>query len=254
MCKGALARAALLLHFAAAALAAQDWSLHRQRAESLSRVAAAAQARLNAFDDSTLAAARRLDTVTSGPITLLAERTLVPYARVLAQQVNDSVRARVGVAVERARGYAQVVRRYRPYPWERGLDREKDIEISEIESIDTRGMRWNGHDSAAVFNVLREGVLRHIFAAQGELYRWLAYGYATDSVATMDWLNRRLELSSSPSITGLQCFNGNLRACAYHLYIDYPADPMHELYDARGRRRLAESRRSRTSPSRSARR
>ena len=53
-----------------------------------------------------------------------------------------------------------------------------------------------------------------------------------------DWASMRLVMVSSASHLGHACYSGDIRACRIFLGLDQVADPIHELYDASGRRRI----------------
>jgi hypothetical protein len=57
----------------------------------------------------------------------------------------------------------------------------------------------------------------------------------------MQWSLLRLDIVSSPSPFGKKCVLGDLRACRVFLGFDSVADPLHDWYDAAGRRRIVAS-------------
>lgn len=61
---------------------------------------------------------------------------------------------------------------------------------------------------------------------------------APDVDEKTDWASMRLVMVSSASHLGQACYSGDIRACRIFLGLDAVADPIHELYDASGRRRI----------------
>jgi len=232
-----LIAAAILVALAHRAGAQLPWST--SRIDSLRKAAAAANARLSAYDDSVRALNARMDSARIGPIRVYAEPQLIGLAAAAARQLHDSLAPRMPQSLNRLARYSYVMRVERFKRWQ---TEEPDSSIV-IDTYDRSGppvmnVRQR-FDTALVSTSMRIYAPSLVFRdASPSFSGWLSNQVSLDSLSRDDWRGLRLALVSSPAAVGRRCYEGDLRACALALGITAPRDTVREWFDATDRLRI----------------
>ena len=233
-----LAGLALVLAIPAACLPAQEVAGLQRHLDSLGRLAGAAQARLEAYDDSVKRAVIATDTIRVGALQYVVEPTLAQLVRDAARDADDSLRAVLGTAYPRVAGHTIVVHASVPEWWERVTANRVVLSVVRPSGEVWRGWRTR-QDLADVRETIITGALRSVFsAADPALFRWMGDVVPRDSVPDAEWIGQRVALVSLSAAVGPDCYQGRLEACKRILALVPTTDAVLQWHDAASRRRL----------------
>ncbi len=184
-------------------------------------------------EDSLAALALPSDTVRSGPLVLLADSSLIGFARQVAGPAAATLERRFGSAAD--------VLRSHPYLLS-GPDstsfRNGPISLSEVDSTgqarfvqsepgDLKAMIWAVTHRAAVTIGTQLGP---------DFRRWLGGAFPMDSATPGMWTGVRIDLVTSTSTLARACYAGADSACALALGVTGADDPVLRWLDVTGRR------------------
>jgi hypothetical protein len=203
------------------------------RIDSLRRAAAAANARLKAYDDSVRALNGRMDSARVGPLRIYAEPQLIALATAAARQLHDSLASRMPRSLNRLARYSYVMSVERFNRWQtQKLDSNIVIDTYDRSGPPMASVRQR-FDTALVSTSMRIYAPFLVFRdASPSFTAWMSNQVNLDSLSRDDWRGLRLALVSSPAVIGRHCYEGDLRACAMALGVTPPMDTIREWFDA----------------------
>ena len=221
---------------------ATELRLQRERVDSLTAHWMRAKARLDAFDDSVARSRTALDTVAVGHLRVLVAPDMRQRVEPGITAASAQVDSLLGSAATMLEGHVMVVRQYR--------NKTDTVAIAAVmkpghafpngREVD---LLWGPVNDTLVRAGLRLGAIRLVSSGMSAAFgEWLHGEINPDTVSTFAWTQARLDLVSSPSTVGRQCYNGDLQACRLMLGLVPVRDRATELFDAAGRRRFLELR------------
>jgi len=187
------------------------------------------------FDDSVTRSMGRYETLSIGVMRVLVEPGLRDLVEPATRRASARFASRVGALADRIATERFVVAPYYgSYEsgslsrlLQAGLDRPSTRNrMDQVVSRDTLALaQFFEHTATALVSATIDVSMRN----------WSGGALMPDTMTTIEWLRRRVELVSAPSSIVRQCYAGDVRACARMFGLEPVADPATEYYDAEDR-------------------
>jgi hypothetical protein len=223
----------------------QDLNRMGRQVESLGRAAAVAQQAILdyrkanpvtfGFQDSVL--------IAGGKVKVYFNPEFAEPARAGAAQADEQLR-HLGAALNRAGNFIfSVAADSAANPSDTYYGRTGALQVRRYLAADPRNPNRTSTDGDAksVAAVIVDAVAATAGSnAASAINRWMSglLPLAPDLNPKIDWGALRLEIVSSASHFGRECFLGAIRACRLYLELDTVPDPASMLFDANGRRTM----------------
>lgn len=224
--------AALALAAAPRAARSQTQAVYRARVRALVPVWHE-MAAMKRHEDSLAALALPSDTVRAGPLVLLADTSLIGFARQVAGPAAAKLEQRFGPAAGVLRAHPFLL----SAP-DSGHSRGQPINLSEVDSAgQARYVQSEPPDLNFMVWAVTHRAATVIGATLGRDFgRWLGGEFPVDSATAGMWTGVRIDLVTSSFAVARACYAGADSACALALGVSGTEDPVVRWFDAAERR------------------
>jgi hypothetical protein len=229
----------------AAPVAAQDLDQMARGLDSVMREAARAQEAILAYRKSSRPALGFSDSsvIAHGKVKVYFNPEFAERARAGAAEADRQLEA-IGSGMNRVGNFVFSVTADSAFNNDdRRYGRTRGVNVRRhLASDPTNPNRTSADgDAKSIASVIVGAVAQDVsFNAASAINKWVSGGLplAPELNPKTDWGALRLEIVSSASHTGRDCFLGDVKACRLFLELDTVADPARALFDAAGRQRM----------------